>query len=948
MGHSQDKNVGIPFITNYSSVEYGMHPKNYSIAQDEHGVMYLGNEYGVLEYDGSKWNPIHLPNGINATVIHIASSGQIYVGSEESIGYLERRQQGSWSYKALSIPSSTQTPFTISNIYSYQDTLFFTAEKQIFKYQQKDSVKQVFTTDSNIEFSTAVQDFHLTKTRNNNLLWMLPDEVKELPFDGFEKFEVVELLPYGDHDILAITAKDGLWVLEGKKLIPLKIDFSSSLRQAKITSAIALKNGHFALGSYQNGVFIFHKNGHLLHHITKEKGLNSNTVNSLYESKDQNLWVALDNGLSYIELHSAFTKYEEFMGFEGMIFTSVIHQGKLYVGTTQGLYVSNWQGNTALTDIKFDPVKGIQGQVWSLYSTENQLLCGHENGVFEIEGQRAIRRSTSSRVWTFLESEYHSESLLVGTLSGIEVFKKKASKFSFSHPLENFQESSRILAEDKDGSLWVCHGNKGLFHLKLHPETLQLASQKLYAREKSQNGFWFTSVAKSQKNGVLFSSNRGLYQFDEDQQSFVLFDQIQGIPKDRLVNRIQEDEFGNLWVIMEGELLLLKLQEDGNYSILENNYLSKARNVMIGSYEHIHVHDRQNVFIAAQNGMLHLDPTFFTQQHLNESREEPMTLIRQFETIRSKDSLLFEGILNDQTTESQSIVELPYSMNSIRFTYSVPAYDNGQHQDYQFALENKEFNQQDPINSPFTTSTQKEFTNLTEGTYTFRVKGRNSQEAQVTFTVKAPWYRTLWAYFVYVILILVFVLGLIKVVGMQHQKEKQRIQASNERELREQQLIAEKEKFELRNEQLAEEIKFKNKEMASVVMQITQKNEFLMHLRNSLKQVTKSTDGKVHNELQSNIREIDMDMRLDKNWEKFQFYFDQVHQDFLDRLRTEFPELSSTTLKMCAFIRIGLSTKEIATLMNISISGAEKRRYRLRKKLQLDQEINLTSFLKNY
>ena len=959
--YGQVKNLGTPFIRSYSSVDYGMHPRNYTITQDSNGLIYIGNEYGLLEYDGSEWRQIHLPKGINVTMISIDKAGQFWLGSEEGIGSWQRSKQNAWSYKKLQLPNSVSTPFTIAGIYQIKESLFLTTEKQILKYKTGQSLKSFFLSDkTHIQFTKVLDDRLLLKTKGGDLLSINPEDGSKKVFaKGFVSYNVIDLVPFGE-GTLAITANNGLWTVNKGKMKPFEIDFSSLINQDRLTSAIALKNGNFAVGSYHSGVFVFDKEGHLVHHISKKKGLNSNTVNFLFESSDQNLWVALDNGLAYIELNSAFTKYDELMGFNGMIYTSIVYQGKLYLGTTQGLFVSEWEESNVATGLQFKAVDGIEGQVWALYNTGSQLLCGHETGVFEINDKIAIRRSNSSRVWTFLESEKYPGTLFAGTLSGIEVFKKEASNYTFSHKLKGFQESSRIIEEDFDGTLWVCHGNKGLFHISLSDKALEVASEALYEpTDPAAEGLWFTSVVKSKKNGILFSSNFGLYSFDKTNKSFIPFKENSLIPKERFVNRVYEDKFGNLWLMIEGGLLLMKLQEDGTYKLLDETFLSKARNVMIGSYEHIYVYDAQNVLIAAQNGVLHLDPAFFKKQHLVTGQKSIPTLIRRIVVTRPSDSIIFEGALSAEQKElanassQEQLIKLPYAKNSIRFTYATPTFTSDGNQQYQFLLKKSGYNSEEAKWSSWTTANQKEYTNLREGDYIFHVRGSKglnnvNSEAKFTFTISPPWYRTFWAYGVYLLLIGGVVVVLVKIMERRHNKEKERLREANVREMKAQQLLSEKEMIELKNAKLSEEIAFKNKEMASVVMQITQKNEFLKQLKNKLKQITETTEGSVKNDLLANIKEIDRDMRLDKNWEKFQFYFDQVHQDFLERLRAEFPHLSSTTLKLCAFIRIGLSTKEIAVLMNISLSGVEKRRYRLRKKLHLDPDINLTSFLKDF
>jgi ligand-binding sensor domain-containing protein len=957
-GMSQTSKFGAPFIQYFNSQDYGMHPRNYAIAQGLNGLIYIGNEYGVVEYDGYSWQQIHLPNGINATAIEVDPFGRIWVGSEEGIGYLEMNNRTGWKYHSQKLPYEVASPFTVSKILRLGKSMVFVTASKIFRSKEDGSLEVFFDgEDQNIQFATVLNQRLLVKLSKGQLLALNTDGPHHSFLDDLS-YELVGLFTVSA-GTLVVTAKNGLWLLSGEEMVPFETDFHALLSKDRISSATQLTNGNIVIGSHKKGVFVLDDSGHLVHHLTKDKGLRSDNVNALFESSDQNLWVALDNGLAYVELNSAFSRYDESLGFRGMVYATAIFQGRLYVGTTQGLYVAEWSEATRNGNFRFAPVRGIEGQVWALHNSGDQLLCGHETGVFEIVANRAVRRSNSSRVWTFVPSEISPGRMFVGTLNGIEVFERRKDNYLYSHRVEGFQESSRILAEGEGGNVWVCHGNKGLYNVQLSKNAQEAASVSLLEPNDSQAGLWFTSVTRSRKNGILFSSNQGIFTFDALQKDFIPFGESSAIPRDRFVNGVMEDQFGDLWVMMEGGLMLMKLQDDGSYEVLDEHYFSKVRGTMIGSYEHINVLDPRNVLIAAQDGVLHLDPTFFRRQHLNTAEKAYPTLIRSVALTEKSDSVIYSEAYNAQggageiVTKNMPVIELPYSHNSVKFSHAVPYFLKDRGQQYQYLLEKEGFDFNEPEWSSWSQANQKEYTNLREGTYTFKVRGGKgsqylNEEAHFVFVILPPWYRSGGAYVAYTLLAFGMLIGLIKAVGLRHEREKKQLRLAAENEMRQRQLVLEKERVELKNASLAEEIAFKDKELGTVVMQITQKNEFLLQLKGDLKQVAKSADGNVRADLQSSIREIERDMRLDKNWEKFQYYFDQVHQDFLERLSAAYPQLTSNTLKLCAFIRIGLSTKEIASLMNISLSGVEKRRYRLRKTMELGAEVNLSSFLKGF
>lgn len=143
---------------------------------------------------------------------------------------------------------------------------------------------------------------------------------------------------------------------------------------------------------------------------------------------------------------------------------------------------------------------------------------------------------------------------------------------------------------------------------------------------------------------------------------------------------------------------------------------------------------------------------------------------------------------------------------------------------------------------------------------------------------------------------------------------------------------------------------FKNKELANATMHLIQKNKTLTHLKIDLSKLIRSIPAaKEENQIASNIlKRINKDLRSDKQWEVFNTYFDDVHQDFVTRLKHQYPDLTPKELRLCAYLRMNISSKEIAPLMNISTRGVEISRYRLRKKLNLNQDTNLTNFILSF
>jgi DNA-binding CsgD family transcriptional regulator len=296
-----------------------------------------------------------------------------------------------------------------------------------------------------------------------------------------------------------------------------------------------------------------------------------------------------------------------------------------------------------------------------------------------------------------------------------------------------------------------------------------------------------------------------------------------------------------------------------------------------------------------------------------------------------------------------AVYKVASNWNSLHFEYSSPLYAAQNSVQYSYFL--KGF---DKDWSGWSKKTEKEYTNLPAGPYTFQVRsksnrGNESVISSYSFTVLPPWYQTGWAYFIYALL---FFAGIYLLYRWQrkvflqqekkHEEEQKRLQYLHQLELEK----SEKEIVKLKNEKLEAEIDHKNTELASAAMHLVQKGELLGNIREELVRMKKGGNGNGSpEEFSKMLRILGEENKMDKDWEQFAVHFDKVHSDFLRILKTIYPGLSAHELKLCAYLRMNLSSKEIAQLENISVRGVEISRYRLRKKLKIPTETNLFDFL---
>ncbi|MFK7980747.1 MAG: triple tyrosine motif-containing protein, partial [Saprospiraceae bacterium] len=412
-----------------------------------------------------------------------------------------------------------------------------------------------------------------------------------------------------------------------------------------------------------------------------------------------------------------------------------------------------------------------------------------------------------------------------------------------------------------------------------------------------------------------------------------------------------EDPVGNIWYTTTTETGILKIEDTGLSKSISKVVYPVIHTKMVKGFEFIYPYDADNVFIGTEKGFIHFNPSKDNKPNKNDF----FTNIVQVETMyNNRDSTLLHG--QYRSTKSSAATIFPNELNAFRFNYTSPNFPTVEKRYYRTKLEGF-----DAQWSNWNEQTAKEYTNLGAGDYCFLVQAKSSetQESRIAsyqFSIKPPWYASTLAIITYSLLGLVALLGLIFVPKNRFQRELA-VMESEKANLASQQAIKEKEHQErviqneqkinaLKHENLETEVAHKNKELALTTMHLVQRNELILKLQEPLTQILRKTTNKTAiTEIKRINKLLKENAKMEDAWSQFANHFDQVHVDFLQRIRAQYPQLTANDRKLCAYLRMNLTTKEIAPLMSISIRGVEVGRYRLRKKIGLDSTVNLTEFM---
>ena len=623
----------------------------------------------------------------------------------------------------------------------------------------------------------------------------------------------------------------------------------------------------------------------------------------------------------------------------------MIQNQQLYIGTSNGLYSVGLQPLKDLSFSKgdFSLVQNTSGQTWGLTLINNKLLLGHHEGAFYINNNKATSFSNKPGFWNFTPLGNMSPASIIvgGTYRGLTIFDAKANQLFQTLDIPNFIESSRYVTIDAEENIWVSHPYHGVYKIEKNMDGNYTSKQ--YQKKEGLPALLNNHIYKI-KNRIVVGTENGVYEYNTEKDKFETASSYTSLIGNQSIRYLKEDKEGNIWFIHEKALGVIDYTGNQPQVI----YIPELNAKMLSGFEYIHAVNSNNIFLGGEKGFYHIN-----YEKYKKLAPALNVQIRSVHIIDDLDSTLFGGYFKNvnesQVQDEISIPHVAYRYKTMHFDFTSVAFGFQNNLEYSYRLKGLENNW-----SAWTKRTEKEYTNLVPGSYTFEVKVRNNlgNESAVSsyqFTIDAPWYRTLIAYFLYFIAIGFGVYKLhiyqrkkFKAQQQKYEQEQQRLRYIHELEINK----SESDLVTLQNEKLGVEIEYKNSELASSAMHIVKKGELLTKVKSELGSIIKKIDNEYAiTELKKMVKALNEDENLDQEWEYFTKHFDKVHSDFIVKLKEKHSNISNNELKLCAYLRMNLSTKEIAQLMNISVRGVEISRYRLRKKLNLATDTNLFDYL---
>jgi len=797
---------GVKYFNNYTRKNYNSQPQNWCILQDSRGIIYVANQGGVLEYDGVSWNEILIP-GMNARSMTVDNKGTVYVGGNNEIGYLEQGGNGILHYISLThlLENKYRDFGYVWRTYSTDHGIYFCTTQFLFLFN-RNNIK-VWQAETSFAPPFLCGNKLLVRQQERGLMEMVNGYLRLLRGGGVFAFEkIYTIVEFSPVTLLIGTFTKGFFLYEMKSgsLTPFKTEALDTVSKNQLTFGVRLLDGYFALATLKGGLFIVDSRGQLKLRFDSSLGLQDNAVWHICEDSGHNLWLALNNGITKLEYHSPFSIYDSRHGLKGMVFSAARFgsSGRLYAGTIGGLFVLNEKG-------LFAPVPGIPGSCHALLPFADSLLAATEKGVFQVtENNNTPRMLTDNPTYVFHVTGNDRCPILAGTDRGlISLFiDSRTRRWSTKKLIESISLEIRTITQDPGGNLWVGSPREGVIKIsfpknqsnsKPAEPVVRHFPPSLFPSDVETNVFFAAGH-------VIVATGKGLFQWNEKNDRFVpdyTFDAgFAGGENGKSVFCLAEDGNKNTWFHSNARNLVAIPQTPGakGYRIEYKKFLRIPLNHVNSIYPDPL---EPSAWFAGVDALIRVDRSSFLKQS---SHLPPFqTLIRG---VWAKEQFVTAGV-DPARIDKHPIPTLPFNCRSLRFAFSAPFFETEENTLYQCRLDGC-----DTEWTAWSTETKKDYTNLDPGMNVFRVRAKNiygriAGEAVFQFKLLPPWYRTWWAYLIYLLAASVIAVLLLKWRYSIHRQEKQRLEA----------IIAERTReINLKNQQLQEMAKIKSNFFANI------------------------------------------------------------------------------------------------------------------------------------
>ena len=930
--------LGAPIIKNFTEEAINNDLTIFDISQNVNGIMYFATPSGLLEYDGVRWKNYTDELEFDLRSVLYKDDKHIYTSGHGGFGYWSTNSIGVLEYTSLFLKlPEKRAPLLpmFSRIKEMNGKILFQSFQQIYVYDPITTELEVMNAIKGFNFLFSSKGRVFIQETGIGLFELKGNELVFIEGTAKRELHILNVFVKNNNELLIVTKNNGFWSYKDKSLTKKQWKINAVIEKYIANDVIEFQKDKFIIGTLRKGVYVVSDQGEILMHQEKSTGFLNNTIRKVFTDLNNNVWLGMENGLSYLQINSNTNYLLDYEGAFGTVYASSLKDSLLYLGTNQGLFVKNIR----LPDSKINLIDNSIGQIWEIEEIDNQILVGSHEGVSILENKKLKLLHREGGAWVFKKHPKLKDVLYVGFYSGIAVFKFINGNWVFQKKWNNYGESSRFIEFDKYGNLWVTHPAKGYYRLTLSDDGLDLKDFEFYG---VSNKFidTYAYICKIDED-LVFYNPKGYFSFDPINNSFAtqkytseLFKNIKGI------NSIVQ--VGNIFWYSTPKAIGYILRARNRFNNVRNPFYS-IRNRHLNDFNKFEKVNDSIFGIGINNGIV-----FHNANNLDLDSEKAIPMIRSIQFISKTDTII-------APVNKKELPDIPNDNNFLKVAVALPKTPLANSYKIQYKLKglHTEWSNWEFVS-------ELSFPGLSPGNYVLELRSggigeTKSEILRKEFHVKSPWYLTKVIFGFYALL-LIFINALYRV----YFKKKNLKQISALKKLEEDKRKSQEEKFKvdrleterelliLREENLSLEIKKKNSALASATLNNIKKNELLTDLVIDMNKIDgELVNSSLHLPVKKVIKKIKNNLLDKEDWLTFQLHFNNSHTQFFQKLREKHQDLSSNEIKLSAYLKLNLSSKEIAALMHVAITSVEQSRYRLRKKINLDKDVNLVNYIQN-
>ena len=740
------------FIESFDLSQVGGDPRNYAVAKDDKGRVYVANNSGIFVFDGNQWHLLKQLHGMAVRSMAV-SNDRLYIGGRGTFGFVQLNSIsgnsiGSYQPLIQYLPEDKREVGVIKNTIVRPEGVYFRASHGIYFYRTDGGVMFISPDGATFHRMFVVHDKLIIQKRRVGLYELKNGQINDFVQGQFFADKTVYALLEYQQSFMILTADKGIYIYDGDTIEPYSVEpiVADLLSQNNIYLGDWLSNGLLALAvtGPEQGLILLNKHGHLHRLIGSSDGLTDTLINDMIEDSQGGLWLGLVNGLNRVELGSSLSYFDSRHGLEGYMFNMARYQSNLYVATSMGVF-ELVEGDHR--QAYFTQVAGIAEACYALQPTTKGLIVACDANLYRIEHGRSTHiRQSIHNIYSLLDASINPEKpqMLVGHNNKLGLLSYIDERWQYQHLLDI---TSVTMAREGEDVVWLRHQEQGVMRLEFSQGFDKPPKQQEFdiSHGLPKRRIYPVSVG----NEVIFNSHDGLFRFEPakdlaasrfmPEQKYgdltdldIYFDEsptgikylIEQLPSQ---SGIRNRSNARLAVIEPAEQ-----QGMGDNGVFRLNFADFTR---ISTYPLLGVYfqSEQLVWVMSDDKLLRFSPS----QQVN-SVPQPFV---------SEVTLLHGG--DQQLLSKDKPLMMNYEDNSIRFDFAFTAFDDYQSNQYQYKLAG--FDRQW---SDWSSNKHKEYTQIGEGHYQFELRardvyGRVGDAQAVSLVIQPPWYRTWWAYVVY-------------------------------------------------------------------------------------------------------------------------------------------------------------------------------------------------------